>query len=175
MKSKALLILVLVFSVASFVYSYTAKNELRLAYIDTRQVFDNFDYTKILKREFELNTLIWKSKIDSLVFEDKIIVSKIANSSDIELNSILKSISLEINNKIDDYQRAYENLSNKYDNQIFIQLNSYLEEFGVSENLDMVFGTENLGNLVFSKEQHNVTEKAIKFVNNRFNSTKDGK
>lgn len=170
MKAKLLLFLILLFSVFTFVYSYTKNNrEIRLAYIDTKQVFDNFEYTKILRKEFESTTLLWKTKIDSLNFENRVIENKIFSSNNDEITSVLNNRSFEINNKISEYQQAFENLSNKYDNQILIQLNSYLEEFGKNQNFDMIFGTENLGNLIYSKEHHNVTDKAIEFVNNRFN------
>lgn len=149
------------------IHKMTVQN---VVYVDTKTVFNDFDYTKKLKKKYEKISLARQQVLDSLKFELEVLARKLENSRDEELIKIFEAKRNGLYYEQEKILKINQALSDKYDDQILTQLDSYLKEFGEKNNYDMILGTESMGTLIYSKEKYNVTTEATQFVNNRFNS-----
>jgi Skp family chaperone for outer membrane proteins len=168
--NKYLVILVLVIFAAFSVIWFTSQP--KLGYVNLKEVFENFTYTKKLRSELKLVKEARIKILDSFGFELKLLSEKLKNQNDQDLATVFevkrKEYIVMERNMLEDNER----LTQQYDNKIHSQLASYLVDFGKSEGYDILYGTESLGTILYARDRFNVTTAATEYINKRFTSTK---
>lgn len=70
--------------------------------------------------------------------------------------------------KVKEFESSNMQVRNQFDQQIWKQLNQYLEEYGKEMEYSFIFGASGTGSLMYGNERKNVTQEALKFVNDRY-------
>lgn len=166
----SILIAVLIFCTLLLVL--TKVSSTKTGYVKLNEVFDQFEYTKQLKKEFELVKNARQRKVDSMNFELKVLAQKLETSKDKELVSMFEVKRRDFIYIKEGIIQDNEALTEKYDNQIHKQMQSYLVDFGKENGYDYILGSENLGTVLFAKEKYDVTVEAIAYLNDRFKAKK---
>jgi outer membrane protein len=118
---------------------------------------------KELDKELNTGHLI----VDNLKLE----VQRIYNDSLIVGNErfvTLKQLQTDIETKIDEYAQKEQELTEKYNTQIWAQLNEYLKLYGIEKDIDILFGAAGQGTILYGKEEYDLTEECIAFVNKKY-------
>jgi outer membrane protein len=123
-----------------------------------------------MKKEFQSIVAFKKQKMDSMSFELNVMAEKLRNGDNKDLKAVFEVKKMRFDEEKEYYLAENESMTEKFDDQVLIQLNAYLLEFGKSNGYDFVLGTESMGNVIYGKDEYNVTSKAIEFVNKKFNS-----
>jgi len=135
-------------------------------YIDTAQVFNEFELKKFLEHKLEKQLLEYKQELDGLNLT-------LQNTYKDSVNGATKYIKIKeleqlIEKKTYDALNVENSLKEQYNNQIWKQLNEYITAFGEHNNIDLLYGTSGQGNIAFAKEEYNYTAACLEFVNDKY-------
>ena len=64
----------------------------------------------------------------------------------------------------EDNQRTYDD----YEKQIWKQVNQYMKDFGVENNYTYILGAEGSWQLMYAKENNNITKEVVEFINKKY-------
>jgi outer membrane protein len=156
--------------IAIVAISMTCSKSQETVYVNIKEVFDKFEYTIKLKKEFQSITEFKKRKLDSMSFELNVMAEKLVNGDNKDLSAVFEVKKRRFDEERAYYQEQNEAMTESFDNKVLIQLNAYLTEFGKAKGYDYILGTESMGNVIYGKDKYNVTAEAIEFVNKKFNS-----
>jgi len=59
-------------------------------------------------------------------------------------------------------------MAEKYQMDIWKQINQYVEQFGKENNYDFIFGAMGNGNLMYARGSKNITSEVIQFINDHY-------
>lgn len=143
-------------------------------YIDNISVFKQFRLTKELEKKKEE---ILKKRVQILVdMENKLddIRTKIESNPNDKL--LIKEYSYLSNEYVSikqDFEQENLQISSKFDNEIWSQLNQYIKDYGIQKNYKIIFGVSGQGNIMYAKDGLDVTEDLIEYVNKRYQGKND--
>lgn len=147
----------------------------QIAFVDLNKVHDKFDLKIELEKEYEKTLDVRFQIIDSLEFELEILSNQLKS-----LNVKNKELENKYNLKYQDYlikkQRLKEDNEaqvNKFDQQINIQLSQYVQDYGNQHNYSYIIGANGSGTIMYVKENKDITDEVIEFINNRYNGDTD--
>ena len=167
-KFKALLISCFVLVIGAVIMSIMAINSSnKLAYANTLQVYEKFDYKVELESEFEKFHASHKVILDSLKFKFNLQRNAI-DSTNIEDLRKLESTRNEYMLFGAKFKEEETNLQKEYFDKIWKQLDLYSKEFCKEQGFKYVFGVKGEGNLIYADEGENITEELLNFVNQRY-------
>ncbi len=171
MQNRNLIITSFIVIVATIVLvSYMHTNEKKTAFINLKQVFEEFEYKKEMEGKLKAVQQERQKIIDSLEFELRLFAKQLESerkptNSDIVLFEAKRD---DLSRKQQQFEEDNTALIEKYDKQIIGQLNQYVADFGQKEGYKYIFGNDGNGNIMYGSESENVTSQVIKFINNRY-------
>lgn len=134
----------------------------KIVYVDNLKVFNEFKMTKELIKTGDKVLLKQKRELDSLY--------SILNTS---VNETTKQITVEkiIEQKqiIEDFQKNYSSINS---NKIWNRINDYLKEYSKESSYDLVIGYQTSDGLFCGKEDLDVTNEVVEYVNYRYEGLK---
>lgn len=142
------------------------------AYISTNKVFEEFGMKKELEKKFESIKEERKQNLDSLKAEVKYRFDNIKNQEaeyTEEARSNMDMLKKHYLKKEEQYKNNNRSLKQKYNKQIWERLNQYIEAYGRQNGYDYIYGVQGQGNIMYAQQAHNITQKVIKFVNQKYN------
>lgn len=139
----------------------------RIAYVNTSEVYNDFQLKKDLELKLKDITQARKIIADSL----KLNLQMLANSMDQKNVEAVNKFNLmreQYLQKEKQFKEDNENLVQTYTDQIWKQLNQYIKDFGVSHNYKYIFGVNGEGTLMYADEAENITKDIQQYVNDKF-------
>ncbi len=148
-----------------------------IVYADAQYLFENFDYKKNL--EVKLNEIKMERQkiLDSLEFGLNVLAKEIdqqkpANKTDIATFQVKKDVYLK---KKQEFEADNSALTDNYDKQIITQLNQYIKEYGEKKGYEFILGSSNNSEVLYAKENKNISKALLQYVNEKFNGKTDSK
>ncbi len=145
------------------------KTDLKTAYVTNAKLYSEFEMSKELDGRMKEVQLARKSIMDSLSLElnrlEQMVNNQKATDNDLKLFERVK------NEYIVKQQQFVEDnniLTQQYQQQISSQLNQYLKDFTEESGYDYIFGATGNGSLMGAKEEYDVTNKALEYINKRY-------
>ncbi len=166
-KTVAILLLIALSAFSAVLYFSRPK----LGYVNLKEVFEQFSYTKKLRGELKMIQEARLKKLDSFNFELKVLSEKLKTSRSNDLAAVFE---VKRNEYIMLEREMVENnnsLTQSYDDKIHTQLQAFLKDFGKEDGYDYLYGTEALGTILYARDRYNVTADAIEYINKRFSAT----
>ncbi len=150
-------------------YKQTSSSK-KIGYITTLRVFEEFELKKELEGDYKKVQMVKQSYLDSIKL----------NVQTLSLNT---NTDPDKEKKIENYKRAYllkeeqfnhenENLYQQYTEQIWKQLNQYVEDYGKENGYDYLLGASGQGNIMYASEKEDLTKQVIEYVNNKYRGKK---
>lgn len=142
----------------------------KTGFVEVSVLFNNFELTTELENEFnkvkdartkELKQ--YENRIDSLRYH----LEK-ENNQESKLLDEFSFIARKYQQKKQEYTELNLILEEKYNNQIMLQLNQYVKEFGEKNSYDIIHGANGNGSLMYAKDILNLTEEVKAFINNKY-------
>ena len=167
-KKKFLKLLFFSFSISLF----NSCSSDSIVYIDIKQVFSEFEMKK--EREVEFKQIEKKRKLfaDSLKSDLDQLYKMIVNldKSKAKQKGIIDYKKNEQNyyETIKGLSEKNKTLMQKFDTEILSQLNNYIKEFGKENDYEIIIGSNGTGNLMYAKDEKNISEEVIIFVNKKY-------
>ncbi len=171
MKLPVINTLVLVAILSFLTISYFEDNgENKEAYVVTNELFTAFEYQKELDQEFlsikskkieELESV----KSDLIELEDKL-KSKTPSNEELDVYNDRYRSYMTLEQNVSD---EIETLNSTYTIKIWEKLNELIKRFGEENNYQMILGANGDGNILYAKDQKNITKELIEFCNLKYN------
>lgn len=163
---KILTPLVVVLAVAFCIF-WTLRSSKKIAYVNTIQLYDSFKLKKELEEKFSKVQLARQNLLDSIKFRIQYVSIKGAALSEQERM------------QVNDLQRSYlykekefsdENATTmqQYSDQIWKQINQYVNDYGKKHGYDLILGATGEGNIMFARTEEDITKNVSEYINRRY-------
>ena len=132
----------------------------KIVFMENGTVFESFemkqDYDKRMEKEMKKESLF----LDSL----GVILNSGSITDSLKIYQLRKEyyVSEEIFNK------KVEQLSTQYTTEVNDRLNSYIKEYAEEKGYDIILGSGGSGNIMHVREEDNVTQDLIKYINKKY-------
>jgi outer membrane protein len=141
----------------------------KIGFVTTLKVFEEFTLKKELEGDYKKVQIIKQTYLDSI----KLNIQSLAVTS--------KQVDKE--EKIADYKKVYllkenqfnqenEALYQQYNEQIWKQLNQFIEDFGKENGYDYLLGASGQGSIMYANEKEDLTKQIIDYVNTKYSGKK---
>lgn len=139
-------------------------------YVDLNKLYEEFDYTDILKQELKQQLEPLKVEVDSLASKLRLFqgqyVNKTPSDKQVEDFAQLQQLWSERNQSYTDIEKQ---LVAEYDTKLWGQLNQYVKEYCKQKHIDFLFGANGSGVVMYADSTLNLTSQIIEFANDKFN------
>lgn len=139
-----------------------SRQDSQVAHIQTARVFAEFQMTLELEGKLDNTRQARQTIIENLNFRMQAMQSRRA-----PLDS-LDAIRRELTVKREQFGDDNSVQSEQYTEQIWTQLNQYLQDYCETEGVTYLFGANGTGNLMGADEKHDLTEDVIAFINQKY-------
>lgn len=156
--------IVSIVAVVSFGIYYMTRSE-RTAFVNTSALFNEFKMKKSLEAEFKKVENMRKSQLDSMVVVLKVLNRSAVSKAEKELLEYKKE---EFARRRDEFTEANEALTQKYNEQIWNQLNQYIKDYGDHAGIDYIYGATGDGTLMYAAEKKDITKEMINYANGKY-------
>lgn len=147
------------------------KNSLnKTAYIDVKEVFENFQMKGELQKKLANETLSHRNYLDSLMFNIQLLKNKLESSKkptheEIEQYNKMQTIYFEHKQEI---ENSVGKMTSEYDAQIIEQMTQYIKDFGKTNDYDFIIGKNESGNLLYGNIEYDITKEVTQFINDKY-------
>ena len=152
----------------------TASAELKIGYINSEQIFREYEGTQQAQEKFNKEVAKWEQQATEMQKEIKDLQQQLEKQSLLLSEERKREIQAERQEKMIEYQKF---LQEKFGQQgealkknedltrpIVEQINVILEDIAKAENYDFVFDARN-GGLVWAKPAYDLTERVLQILN----------
>lgn len=126
--------------------------------VDLNRLYLSFDMTNELNGKYERISNPISEEIDSLTNVIK----------QLETNSLKKVNVNIIRNRVSELLQMEQEAKFDFEQQIWNQLNIYIDEFGKQSKYPVILGSRNEGYILYADTKLNITDELIEFSNNKF-------
>ncbi|MCT4579998.1 MAG: OmpH family outer membrane protein [Flavobacteriales bacterium] len=160
--------LIIIGSLVLLLITSCSKTE-KTGYIKMGELFEAFELKKQLTGQLEQTVNARKNVLDSLKLNLEMMVAGIkANETNDSLKQAFLFSKEQYLAKQQQFESENQQLQQQYDNQIWTQLNEYVENYGQEQQLGYIFGANGSGAIMYGKESNDITQEVIKYVNQKF-------
>lgn len=133
---------------------FDKKESVKTGFIINQKVFEEFQGKKEMKMKLEMVRKEGLKELDS-------IKSVITNSYSEEAQRFYEEKMFALENK-------ERNIAELYSNNLWTQINQYIQEYGKQEHYDYIYGATGSGSLMYAKDGNDITKEVIAFINKKY-------
>ena len=153
------LLSIVLLGLVAFLWLNCSKKDI--VYIDNIQLFEGFNMSKDLQKINSQKLTAGKKKMDSL-FNIYSIFREQKNEEK------TKELSTQLRLQDQELRQMKEVLAQELNQKVWKRLNQYVKEYAENKKYLIVLGTQGNGNVMFGKEQVDITEDILIYVNNKY-------
>lgn len=138
----------------------------KTAYIRTQKLFQEFAMTKELQarlqnKEQARKTILQEYELQIARFTTNTRLSPAQKDSLAQLQEAFQA-------KREELASDHRSDTEEYDQQIWTQLNQYIQEYGKEKGIGVILGADGSGTLMYAPESMDETERVIEFANQQY-------
>jgi outer membrane protein len=143
-----------------------------IVYVDAIKLMNGYTGMKEARKEYAAKTNIWKTNLDSLKLE---LESKIKDyqAKHASLTAQEKKLTEELleskQQQFINYQQAISEKIQKEDQEltteVLAKVNAYIKKYGEGKGYDIIMAATQYGNIVYSGEGKDITDKVLEGLN----------
>lgn len=160
------IVVLFVLSLGSYVLIY--KNQTKVVYVNTNELFSSFKMTNEIDKEVKDIEAIRKHYLDSITDILKKFESGIEKPDEKRFN-YLKNDYLEKRMK---YSDELSRIKQAGVEKIWKQINQFVADYGKEKDLDIILGANGQGSLMYAKDKINITKELIDYTNLKYSGAK---
>lgn len=137
----------------------------KLAYVNNFKLFEEFQGTLELDAKHRAESSHRQQALDSIKAE----ISAMA-ASDLDEDAVVRMKTLEkrYNLLLQQFNQETTNSQQRYQEQLWTQINQYVFEYGKEQQYDYVFGSAANGSLMYADEAEDITADVIAYINKKY-------
>lgn len=156
--------------ISGFTTSVCLRNN-KFVFIEMGKVYEDFALSKELNAGLQKTLLARKAITDSL-FETlqqqtrELRDREQRTAADMQTLSALEE---EYHYKKDLFEKDNQKAAEECSNKIWSRLNQYIHDYGENKRLNIIFGANGQGNIMYGENSSNISEEVTEYVNARYN------
>lgn len=142
----------------------------KTAFVDINKIYNDFT----LKKELEVKYNTVSEKRQSILDSLKMTLTLLSKKIDPDAKKQTKELD-QFNYMKQEYllkERKFteenQTLSNQYSQQVFNQINQYVQDYGKEHGYTYIFGANSSGSLMFANNEKDITIEVTLYVNNKY-------
>lgn len=143
----------------------------QLAYVDNAQLYNDFKLKKELEARFNHISNQRALIIDSM----KVGLDRLSlQLKQTQTEALLKQYRGQLDtyrSKSEEFNEENQSLQSKYNDQVWLQLNQYVRDFGNEKGYVFIFGTSGNGTIMHAQETSNLTNEVLVFANAKYEAS----
>ncbi len=142
-------------------------------YVDLARVYEEFQYKKQLEQALYRVDQQAQYLLDSMEIQLNGVAQLVSTNARTDLREEYRVLQRDYaltERELIDQQRA---TAQEYDEQIWTQLNQYLQDFAQGGQYDYLIGTRGEGTIVGGGAEYDLTDEIIEYVNQRYDGQMD--
>ncbi|NQY07126.1 MAG: hypothetical protein HRT68_13300 [Flavobacteriaceae bacterium] len=154
-------VLILALGLFLFFNSQKGEEKVDFVFIDNYKLFTGFNMSKELNAKYGKQIDAQKKKLDSiyLVYQS---AAEFRNEED------MSRLQLQLQQEDQKLKKDQEYFSNEVSKQVWERLNGYIQEFGKENDLEIIFGAQGKGNVMYSKDYRDYTLIVTEYANSKY-------
>ena len=148
------------------------KEEKEIVFIDTPRLVANYQGMIAAKTAYKEKVADWSANIDTLQKEVQTITAEY-ESQQAKLSEEEKFLHRELiktkQEQLLQYRKAIESKAQQEDQQmtqeVITEINAFIKAYGERNNLDIVIGATQMGNVAYAKEYLDITDELLTELN----------
>lgn len=137
----------------------------KMAFVKADELFNGFVMTKELQSNYDNTLSIRQHILDSLAAVVKVAVAN--NNRNLAMEA---EKSYLMKKELFDNQNA--ELTEKYDNQVWLRIHEYVKQYCEREHIDYLQGMNGNSSLLYAGESYNITTQVLEFMNKSYQEGK---
>lgn len=174
MKGNRIVYMALLLSMVSLILTgftlWKSVRQKKHVYVELQRVFTEFEMSKTYNKKLESTAMARKNILDSMEVNLKA-TSRMLQTANIKSGPKAESFLYDRETYTEKHKQFEEDnkaLQEKYNAEVTKQLNQYVKDYGEKKNYDIIYGAEGSGVLMYVKDDLNITDDLIKYVNERY-------
>lgn len=162
---------VLIISAVIFSIFWSSYKSKKIGYVNTSLVYDGFKLKKELETKYKTVQLVRQNLLDSIKFKVQYLSLKgaaINENEKMQINELQRSYLA----KEKEFNNDNEATAAQYSEQIWKQINQFMDDYGKENNYDVILGATGQGNIMYAKEQDDITKPILEYINNKYSGVK---
>ena len=162
------LLFVLLIGFAIFWSSFNSK---KIASVNTNMIYEKFKLKTELEDKYKKVQLARQNLLDSIKFKIQYFSIKgkdLTESDKAQINELQRSYLY----KEKEFADANNTVAQQYTEQVWKQVNQYMDDYGKEKHYDFIFGASGQGNIMYAKEQADITTEVLDYINQRYSGAK---
>lgn len=144
-------------------------NRPQIAYVDLNQAFAEFNLKKELTMQFQQVSNKRQLVLDSLALRvDQFEVINADKKLGQELYNTYRIIKDDFLKKQQEFELSNSELEARYNDQIWVQINQYVDEFAEMNQFTVLLGGNGTGSIMYVDKSKDVTNELIEYLNKRY-------
>ena len=167
---QSLLLIVLIALCGYLTIRVESVSNNKSAYFQSLKVFEGFKLQQELSSQFENDVADQKMKLDSLELQLRILYNE-ADKSENPEEKLLMTINFLQEKYIktkSDFQEKNTVQADQYNQQVWKQINQYIEEYGRLNSYTYIFGAQGDGGIMYADTVNDITDEIIIYINNKY-------
>lgn len=167
MSYKKIITPLIVILAIGFCIFWTLRSAKKIAYVNTTQLHENFSLKKELEEKFSKVQLARQNLLDSIKFKIQYLSIKGATLSEqekMQVNDLQRSFLYKEKEFSDENAATMQ----QYSDQIWKQINQYVNDYGKKHGYDLILGATGQGNIMFAKQEDDITKDVSEYINRRY-------
>jgi len=168
---KKYIVPILVIVLIGFSLFWSSYSSKKIAYVNTSSVYDGFKLKKELEDKYKKVQLARQNLLDSIKFKIQYFSIKgkdLTEDDKVQINELQRSYLY----KEKEFSTDNEATAQQYSEQIWKQINQYMDDYGKENNYDVIFGATGQGNIMFAKEKDDITNDVSEYINQKYSGGK---
>jgi len=165
---KKIVFYVFVILVLASITSFITFSRLKVAYVNTYSIYNEFKLKKELEEKLNKTQLTRKVLLDSLRIKIQMASLDKSKAEGKEFYFRMEEMKQMYFKREKEYTEENTAQAQKYTDEVWEQLNQYIKEYGKEKGYDYIMGATGEGNLMYAKEQHDISKELIQYVNEKY-------
>lgn len=172
MNYKKIIIPLLVLIAVGFSVFWSIHTSRKEAYVNTTSLYDGFALKKELEEKYSKVQLARQNLLDSIKYKIQYISLKGPAMSEQE-KQLVNDLQRSYLYKEKEFSDENAVTAQQYSEQIWKQINQFVDDYGKKNNYDLILGATGQGNIMFAKQQDDITKEVTDYINRRYSGAKD--
>lgn len=167
MNPKKIIAPLIVILAIAFCVFLTLRSSKKIAYVNTTQLHESFNLKKELEEKFSKVQLARQNLLDSIKFRIQYLSIKGAALSEqekLQVNDMQRSYLYKEKEFSDENDATMQ----QYSDQIWKQINQYVNDYGKKQGYDLILGATGQGNIMFARPEEDITKDVSEYINRRY-------
>lgn len=160
--------LLVLLSLSCWIYS----RQPRIAFVKLQKVYGEFTFKKELEKKITDVTSARKNILDSMELRLKSMGLDLQHEKDkkiaLQKREELRMRSEEYLLKKKGFLEDNERFSKDYEEQVLKQLNQYIFNYGKEKGIDIIYGANGNGSIMYGSDRFDISEDVLKYVNEQY-------